>query len=279
MAMSVAPGVGQDVGRAGRTFRPGQILVRGAGVLVYLRTMLVFALLWYGAAALISNRLLLPSPVEVFGALRETALDGDLVFNGATSLTRLVISVALAALVGLPLGILIGFSRFWRDVFDLPIELLRPISGIAWIPLALFMFGVGNTLPVFIMFYTALFPLVLGTAAGVRGVDRRLVAAARTMGVTGLPMMTRVIVPAALPSIMVALRLAVAASWTAVVAAELVGAPSGVGYSIEYYRDMLETDHVIAFIAVIGFLGFLTDRCIRLMESRLAPWSRDRRTP
>jgi ABC-type nitrate/sulfonate/bicarbonate transport system permease component len=124
------------------------------------------------------------------------------------------------------------------------------------------------------MFYTAFFPLLLGTAAGAQSVDRRLIAAARTMGLSRGTIMRQVVVPAALPSVLVSLRLAVAASWTAVVAAELVGAPSGLGYAIEYYRSMLATPTVMAFIAAIGVLGFLTDRALRWLGDLLAPWAR-----
>jgi ABC-type nitrate/sulfonate/bicarbonate transport system permease component len=269
--------VGRPATRVGAARVP--LLVRLGGIFIYLRTMLAFCVVWYIAALLIHSRLLLPSPIDVLGALKEVALDGDLALHGLTSFGRLLVSLAFAAVVGLPLGFLIGLSRFWEDVFEVPIELLRPIAGIAWIPLALFIFGIGGTLPVFIMFYTAFFPLVIGAAAGVRNVDRRLVAAANTMGVTGLPLVVHVIVPAALPLIIVALRLAVASAWTAVVAAELVGAPSGLGYAIEYYRNMLATDHVMAFIALIGLLGFLTDLGLRLLERWMAPWARDRRLP
>lgn len=265
------------VRRPGRSTAAGSAPVFGAvGIFIYLRTMLVFGCVWYIAASAVSNRLLLPSPLEVAGALHVLAASGDLTLHGLTSLVRLLISVTLAALLGLPLGLLIGLSRSWEDAFELPIELLRPIAGIAWIPLALFMFGIGHTLPIFIMFYTAFFPLVIGAAAGVRNVDPRLIAASRTMGVPAIPLVLRVILPASLPAIIVSMRLGVAAAWTAVVAAELVGAPSGLGYAIEYSRSMLATDSVIAFIVVIGLLRFLTDKGLRILEERLAPWSRDR---
>jgi ABC-type nitrate/sulfonate/bicarbonate transport system permease component len=186
-----------------------------------------------------------------------------------------VIAVGAAAVTAIPLGIAMGLSRAWRDALDLLVEMLRPIAGIAWIPLALFILGIGNRLPVFIMFYSAFFPLVIGTAAGVRNVDPRLLAASTTMGVTGAARIRHVVLPAALPAVMVSLRLAVAAAWTAVVAAELVGAPSGLGYAIEYYRSMLATPTVMAFIAVIGLLGFVTDAGLRALEARLTPWARD----
>jgi ABC-type nitrate/sulfonate/bicarbonate transport system permease component len=246
---------------------------RLGGAFVYLRTMSLFVLVWWLGAQFVPNRILLPSPGDVALALREAALDGELVANASVSLGRLLVSVLGAAVLAIPLGIAIGRSRVWADLFEVPVEILRPIAGIAWIPLALFIFGIGNELPLFIMFYTAFFPLLLGTAAGARNVDPRLVAAARTMGISGSTLLRRVVVPAALPSILVSARLALAASWTAVVAAELVGAPNGLGYAIEYYRSMLATPSVMAFIAVIGLLGFLSDRALRMLGRALTPWA------
>lgn len=246
---------------------------RFGGALVYLRTMSLFVLAWYVTALNVPNRLLLPSPLDVALAIRDSAIDGELFDNAAISLLRLFVSVVAAAVLAVPLGLAMGRSRLCNDLLELPVELLRPIAGIAWIPLALFIFGIGHRLPLFIMFYTAFFPLLIGTAAGARNVDGRLVAAARTMGVPETTIMRRVVVPAALPSILVSARLAVAASWTAVVAAELVGAPSGLGYAIEYYRSMLATPSVMAFIVVIGLLGFLTDQALRRLGAALTPWA------
>jgi len=166
-----------------------------------------------------------------------------------------------------------GLSRRLDQVIDPTIEILRPISGIAWIPLALFIFGIGNALPIFIMTYAGFFPILLGTIAGVRGVDRRLIDAARTMGVPSRTIVTRVVIPAALPSLMVALRLGVAASWTAVVAAELIGAPSGLGYAVEWYRELLATPQVMSFIAMIGVLGYLCDLGVRALARLFTPWA------
>jgi len=240
---------------------------------IYLRTMGLFCLLWYVMSWLTPNKLLLPSPIDVASAMRDRIEDGELIANATVSLTRLLISVSLASLIAIPLGLAMGTSRLFEDLLEWPVELLRPIAGIAWIPLALFMFGIGNGLPIFIMVYTAFFPLLLGTAAGVRNVDRRLIAAAKTMGIPRGTLIRYVIVPAALPSIMTSARLAVAASWTAVVAAELVGAPSGLGYAIEYYRSMLDTPSVMTFIIVIGVLGFLCDTALRSLSAALMPWA------
>jgi ABC-type nitrate/sulfonate/bicarbonate transport system permease component len=247
---------------------------RGArSVLVYLRTMAVFVVVWALVAHLKSNPVLLPSPLAVMQAAVDLARDLELFYHAWVSFARMLVSLAIASAIAIPLGLAMGLSRTFDRIVDPTIELLRPISGIAWIPLALFIFGVGNALPVFIMTYAGFFPILLGTVAGVRDVDRRLIDAARTMGVPQRTIVTRVVVPAALPSLMVALRLGVATSWTAVVAAELIGAPSGLGYAVEWYRELLMTPQVMAFIAMIGVLGYVCDRLARLLSDVFAPWA------
>ena len=138
-------------------------------------------LVWALVARWTANAVLLPSPLVVFDAFVELARTLELFEHTAISFGRMLVSVAIASVIALPLGLLMGLSRALDAIVDPTIEVLRPISGIAWIPLALFIFGIGNALPVFIMTYTAFFPILLGTVAGVRGVDRRLIDAARTI--------------------------------------------------------------------------------------------------
>lgn len=241
--------------------------------LVYLRTMAAFVLVWAAFAWWKDNPVLLPSPLVVGESIVELARSLELFQQAAISFARLVGSLAIASLLAIPLGLAIGLSRTLEAVVDPTVEVLRPISGIAWIPLALFIFGIGNALPVFIMTYAAFFPILLGTVAGVRAVDRKLVDAARTMGVPHRTILSHVVLPAALPSLLVAVRLGLASAWTAVVAAELIGAPSGLGYAIEWYRGLLMTPQVMSFIAMIGVLGYLCDRAVRELSHRLAPWA------
>lgn len=235
--------------------------------------MLALMIVWELASRWKGNTVLLPSPLLVLDSLWTLALNLELFEHAVISFVRMLFSVALAAALAIPLGLLMGRSRMAEDLVDPLIEILRPISGIAWIPLALFIFGIGHALPTFIMFYTAFFPIVIGTVAGVHGVDRRLIDAARTMGVPSATIVARVVLPAALPAILVGVRLGVAAGWTAVVAAELVGAPSGLGYAVEWYRELLMTPKVMAFIAMIGVLGYLCDAAVRRLQVALTPWA------
>jgi ABC-type nitrate/sulfonate/bicarbonate transport system permease component len=237
------------------------------------RALAVFVLLWWALAAWKDNPIQLPGPDRVGLALLDLARKGELVEHATVSVAQLLLSLGLALLLAVPLGLAMGLSPRLEAWVDPAVELLRPISDIAWIPLALFIFGVGNALPVFIMTYVAFFPLLLNTVAGVRGVDRRLLDAARTMGLPPRAMLRHVVLPSALPSMVVGLRLAFAGAWAAVVAAELIGAPTGLGFAIEWYRQLLMSPKVFAFIALIGVLGLVGDAGLRALQRRLMPWS------
>jgi ABC-type nitrate/sulfonate/bicarbonate transport system permease component len=254
------------------SFGPWQRLVRQRWFVV-LRAFAVFALLWWATFVWNGNPLQLPSPASVLAALVELAKEGELFEHALISTSRLLLALFVSMALAIPLGFWMGRSRRADAFIDPLVELLRPISGIAWLPLALFIFGVGNTLPVFIMVYVGFFPILLNTVAGVRQIDPKLVAAAHTMGVGHRALVVHVLAPAALPSVMVGVRLAFAASWAAIVAAELIGSPSGLGFAIEWYRQMLMTPKVFAFILVIGVVGYVCDLGLRKLQRLLTPWS------
>ncbi len=240
---------------------------------VSLRSFGVFFLLWWALHLWNDNPLQLPSPLKVLEALWGLLREGELAEHAGVSTLRMLLALALSISVAVPLGFVMGLSRRAEQVIDPLVEILRPISGIAWLPLALFIFGVGDTLPVFIMFYVGFFPILLNTVAGVRQTDSRLLAAARTMGIGRLPLLVHVLVPSALPTIMVGIRLAFASSWAAIVAAELIGSPSGLGFAIEWYRQLLMTPKVFAFILAIGVVGYVCDLGLRALQRRVTPWA------
>jgi len=237
------------------------------------RSFAVFLAIWWAVAAWVDHAIQLPSPGRVATALFDLAASGELFEHMLISTTRLVIALVVSVVLAVPLGFFMGLNATANAYLDPLVELLRPISGIAWIPLALFIFGVGDVLPVFIMVYVAFFPLLLNTIAGVRNVDRKLVNAARTMGVGRAAMLRKVIVPAAFPTVMVGFRLAFAGAWAAIIAAELIGSPSGLGFAIEWYRQLLMSPKVFAFIAMIGLIGYLCDVGLRALQRRLTPWA------
>lgn len=219
---------------------------------VYLRSMAVFLVIWHLGSLWIGNPILLPSPLDSAKALYDLFIGGEVLSNVAASLWRLGVSFVIACLAGIPLGFAMGMSRTVYELVDPLIELLRPISGIAWIPIGMFILGVGEALPTAIMFYGAFFPIVINTVAGVHTVNPGLLQAARVLGVGRSTIIRHVMAPAALPNILVGLRLGAGAGWMAMVAAELIGAPSGLGFAIEWYRELLMTPSVLAFVFVIG---------------------------
>ena len=247
--------------------------VSGHRAFYALRSFAIFIALWWAAAAWIDNPIQVPTPGRVATAFYDLAVGGELLEHMLISTTRLVISLIVAVLLAVPLGFFMGLSSKANAYLDPLVELLRPISGIAWIPLALFIFGIGDVLPVFIMVYVAFFPLLLNTIAGVRNVDGKLVNAARTMGVGRGALLRKVIVPAAFPTVMVGFRLAFAGAWAAIIAAELIGSPSGLGFAIEWYRQLLMSPKVFAFISMIALIGYLCDVGLRSLQRWLTPWA------
>lgn len=247
-----------------------------ADLAIYLRTMIIFLLVWQGASLWIGNPILLPTPIDVARSFVELAGSGELVSNMLASVWRLLLSFVIAAAVAIPLGFAMGLHRVLFEMIDPTVELLRPISGIAWIPLGLFILGIGDALPTAIMFYGAFFPLLINTITAVRAVDRSYVNAARTLGVGEATVLRQVIVPAALPGILVGARLAAGAGWMSMVAAELIGAPSGLGFAVEWYRELLMTPKVLAFIVLIGLMGYLFDRVLRALQRGMTSWAEPR---
>jgi ABC-type nitrate/sulfonate/bicarbonate transport system permease component len=233
----------------------------------------VFIAVWELGALNVGNSLILPPPHEVAASFWRLLLDGSMVTHAWTSTSRLLIAYGITAVVGFPLGLLMGLSRVGFQLFDPVIELLRPISSIAWIPIALALLGVGYALPVFILVYVSIFPLILNTIAGVRDTNPVLVRAARTMGIGRGRIIWQVILPSALPTVLTGARLSAGLGWMALIAAELVGAPSGLGFAIQFYSGLFRSADMVAMIAAVAILGFLTDVSLRSIQKFVTPWS------
>jgi ABC-type nitrate/sulfonate/bicarbonate transport system permease component len=226
----------------------------------------VLVVVWTGLAHLLGNPTLLPDPLVVAATLGRLVATGTLFVHSGTSLGRVFLSWLLAAAVAIPLGIAMGRSepveRFIRPV----VELFRPISPIAWIPLAVLWFGIGLPGKVFIIFIGSFFPVLLNTVAGIKGVPPILITAARTFGCSPLQLTTRVCVPAALPTIATGLRISFGTAWMTIISAEMVAAKSGLGYMIIDGMEILRSDVVIVGMIVIGLLGFGFDTVFRGLE-------------
>jgi ABC-type nitrate/sulfonate/bicarbonate transport system permease component len=248
------------------------------GVLRRLRHLALLATLlvvwWYISARVLdqTTRALLPPPQAIVAAAWELIRSGELWNHLQASLTREVVAF-LWALIAIPLGIAMAWWKAVENQVDPLVELLRPVPPLAWIPLSILWFGVGDTQNEFIIFLGCFFPILINTVAGVKGVEPTLVRAARCLGAKEAQVLWRVVLRAALPSIITGIRVGLGVGWMALVAAELVGASSGLGFLINDARTVLRTDYVIVGMATIGMVGLLIDRVIRALVRRLLPWS------
>jgi ABC-type nitrate/sulfonate/bicarbonate transport system permease component len=230
--------------------------------------------LWHAVSIAVNNRTLVPSPLLVLNAW--IALWGDeLPSDIIASLIHLAIGYGLGIATGLALALLAARYVLLEIIIDPIVEILRPIGAIAWIPIAILMFGIGRGVPVFLIFYAAIFPVFINTLAGIKQVDPRLVQAAEMLGASRRMIVTHVVMPAALPLILAGARLSLGVAWMAMVAAELTGADSGLGWRIFWYQEFFAMDKVMAVILTIGILGYIFDTLLRALQARITRWSPD----
>ena len=230
---------------------------------------------WYLVSTYVldkTTRALLPPPQAVLKAAWELGQSGELWVHLRDSLKREFVAF-LWATMSIPLGIAMGWWKAVEEQVDPLVEVLRPVPPLAWIPLSILWFGVGDTQNQFIIFLGCFFPILLNTIAGVKGVEPNLVRAARCLGASEGRILWRVVLRAALPQIITGIRVGLGVGWMALVAAELVGANSGLGFLINDARTVLRTDYVIVGMAAIGVVGLVIDRAIRFAGARLLPWS------
>ena len=220
---------------------------------------------WWIAAA---RSAIFPTPLGVLLGIGELARAGTLALHVRASLLRVALGYGGALALAIPLGSVMGWYGGVFEAFNPMIQLLRPISPIAWIPLAILWFGVGDASPTFLIFLSSFFPIVVATTAGVHQVERRYVQAAQNFGVSGLRLFRTVVFPAALPQILTGMRLGLGVAWLVVVAAEMVAINSGLGYLIIDARNAgSRYDLVVAGMVLIGVIGFGLDLLMRRLES------------
>jgi NitT/TauT family transport system permease protein len=233
-------------------------------------SLLVFAALvaawWVTVAA--TESLIFPTPGAVIAGAWQLALDGTLFEHIGASLFRVAAGYGLAVLVAVPLGLWMGWVHGAHITFNPLVQILRPISPIAWIPIAILWFGVGNASPIFLIFISSVFPMVLQTANGVHGIEKRYLRAAENFGVSRRQLFSQVVIPAAMPQIVVGMRVGLGVAWLVVVAAEMIALNSGLGYLIIDSRNAGNRyDLVIAGMVVIGIIGLVLDGLMRLLET------------
>jgi taurine transport system permease protein len=241
-------------------------------------TILLVLAAWALSARLqLVSPVFLPSPAAVWNkfivVIKDGFVDATLLQHVVASLGRVFAALVAAILVGVPVGLAIGISTVGRGIFDPLLEFLRPIPPLAYLPLVIIWFGIGEPSKILVIAIAMLAPVALSTASGVRGVSRERVNAARSLGATRAQVVRHVVLPSALPSILTGLRIALGAGWSTLVAAELVAATRGLGFMIQSAAQFLVTDVVIMGILVIAAIAFVLEFAIRRIERALVPWA------
>ena len=231
----------------------------------------LFVLLWSFISSTLRNPSLLPSPLVVYGALKGL-LAGEILADIVASLVHLTIGYVIGVAIGLALAVLAARFQVLGSFIEPVIEVLRPISAIAWIPIAILMFGVSAGVPIFLIAYAAAFPIFVSTLDGIRRLDVSLLYAARSLGASSNFVTTHVVLPGAMPHVLTGARLSLGVAWMAMVAGELVGADAGLGWRIMWYQEFFAMDRVMAIILVIGVLGFLADAALRSLQRWVLHW-------
>jgi NitT/TauT family transport system permease protein len=227
----------------------------------------VIVAIW-GAAVSATGSVIFPSPWRVVTGALELVADGTLWEHVRASLFRVGTGFGLAVALAIPLGLWMGWVPGAFATLNPIVQILRPISPIAWIPIAILWFGVGDASPIYLIFIASVFPMVVQTTSGVHGIERRYLRAAENFGVSRQTLFRRVVFPAVMPQVLIGMRIGLGVAWLVVVAAEMIALRSGLGYLIIDARNAGNRyDLVVAGMVLIGLIGLLLDGLMRMLEN------------
>lgn len=234
---------------------------------------LLILISWQFVASLeVLPKQILPSPIQIAQAFIQLIGNGELLINIITSLRRAALGFLLGAALGIFFGLIVGFTRLTEYFFDPTIQLLRMIPHLAIMPLFILWFGFGESSKILIIASGAFFPVYINTFLGIRSVDYKLIEVSRVLEFTKLQQITKVILPAAMPNILLGIRLSMGMAWLSLIVAELMGATSGVGYMISNAREFAKTDIVFVGIIIFACVGKITDSLVHVVEKKLLKW-------
>lgn len=265
---------------AKRSAQPGEafgVPGQGNASTIAIVTIVTALGLWFLVTATgMVKPLFLPSPKAVFDKFILAANEGfggsTLLEHTLTSLARVFGAFALACVLAIPIGILMGVNRFARGIFDPLIEFYRPLPPLAYLPLVIIWFGIGEFSKVYLIFLAIFAPMAIAARSGVRSVSIEQIHAAYSMGATRMQVIRHVILKAAIPEIFTGMRIGIGVGWSTLVAGEMVASTRGLGYMVLSASEFLASDVVIMGIIVIGFFAFAFDLLMRYLERALVPW-------
>jgi len=218
------------------------------------------------------QNLFLPSPLEVFNAFIGQAQHGELWIDILMSIKRVIVGFLLAAVAAIPLAILCGYNRRFGNFVKPFVEFLRPIPPIAWIPIAILLFGLGDRSSYFIVFLGAFFPIFTNAYFGAVSLPVVYKNISESFEIRKSTFVSRILFYFALPSICTGLKIGIGMAWMSVIAAELIGAQSGLGYFIQLNRLLLRTDNVVLGMILIGLIGYVLTKSLEVLGEWATPW-------
>ncbi|HKL81879.1 MAG TPA: ABC transporter permease, partial [Desulfobacter sp.] len=238
---------------------------------------LLFAFAWAAVTQIVFTRPelyhfkgFLPGPT--LAALADAFQNSKFWMSVFASLRRIVLGIAISAFIGLPLGVLIGFFTRLRKLTHSPIQFVRMISPLSWMPIALLLFTSFESAVHFLIIMATICPIILNTAIGVMNINPQWLKMALNQGANNVQLIQTIVLPYSIPHMLTSIRLALGIAWIVLVPAEFLGVSSGLGYLINDARDTMEYDKLMAIIIAIGILGFILDRIFQKLQHRLGPW-------
>lgn len=234
--------------------------------------LLVILWQWAGSRQLV-NTSILPKPTLILEKLADMILDGSLVRYTLVSLKRVFLGYCLGGGIGLVFGFMIGLNRRLEQFINLYIGILRPIPPIAWIPFLILALGIGELSKITVIAIGSFWPLLLNTIEGVHAADESLLELGRVLEKDRKTVIFKIILPSAVPSVFTGARLGISRAWSCVVTAEMIAASAGVGYLIQYARELSQPAVMLVGVAVIGLIGLLIDSAMMAVQKRLLQWN------
>ncbi|HEY3685427.1 MAG TPA: ABC transporter permease [Streptosporangiaceae bacterium] len=264
-----------ELGSRAATPRAGRARRRRLTAWQRLISPVVILIAWQALSAtgVLPDRLL-AAPTTILATAVGLIRDGTLITATLVSLQRVAIGFVIGAVAALVLAFVAGLSRLGENTVDPPMQMLRTLPHFGLIPLFILWFGIGETPKIALVTLGVVFPLYLNTFAGIRGVDPKLIEAARTLRLSRAALVRHVLIPGALPQTLVGLRQSLGIAWLALIVAETVNADAGLGFMITDAREFLRTDVIVVGLAVYSLLGLLTDGLVRFTERRALAWRR-----
>lgn len=232
---------------------------------------ILIIIVWYLITAVFNlvDPYILPSPVEVCFSAWNLIISGELFRDAFDTLFKVFAGIFIAAIVAIPLGILVGWYKRLEDICTFVISILRPIPPVAWIPFSILWFGIGTVPAVFIIFMGCVFPILIYTIDGVKRTDKVLIESAQTLGATDGVILKQVILPSAIPYIVSGLKVGIGIALMCTISAEMIGSSSGLGYMILTATNLFDTGTTVVGMLTIGIIGLILDFIFGYVQDKI----------